>query len=409
MKDSTERWSAAETVEGIISPRYEILSTPEIRNDLLTRMNVLIKQIGDREIDVLIFLDQSARPLSWLLKDLWQYVWADKPRPAIKFVNVGLKSYAHEGSARRLTFSSIHEPWFIEDDLRRMVDRWQIDQDWLDVGQLPEDWNEPILNQSEELERLNERFQHHLKNKRVLIVDEFVDSGRSLLSSLGALSVTFPSTTFQATAVYKSKRQGREYDQKRIPWLSIPGMSGILELPDSPLLSARITPEHLEHIRTALKKSLKDEIQDLWVWMEKFHGVFAPITQFLAKHSDPIVQNRAQQLQELFEQIDQTYTTIHTNESLDEINIDRVKQTWKEIKIITSHIAPHLPSQEKKTWEDLQALLGGVNVFNYFEWDRACTIQSLLDDGYQNVKTLIERSRQLRKELKQLAVQSKGE
>ena len=43
---------------------YEILDSPESRLQLLERTDEIINYVRDENLDVLIFLDKSARPLS---------------------------------------------------------------------------------------------------------------------------------------------------------------------------------------------------------------------------------------------------------------------------------------------------------------------------------------------------------
>ena len=48
----------------------------------------LIDQITDFDADYVLYLDKSARPVSWMVNELWHDLAPDKPRPATKYANI---------------------------------------------------------------------------------------------------------------------------------------------------------------------------------------------------------------------------------------------------------------------------------------------------------------------------------
>lgn len=85
--------------EEIIKEKYfpELLSPPSVDpeifneniNDVYDGMRNLIGVIREQKPDILVFLDKSARPFSWLLRDMWVKLFPSEPLPQIKYLNVG--------------------------------------------------------------------------------------------------------------------------------------------------------------------------------------------------------------------------------------------------------------------------------------------------------------------------------
>ena len=69
-------------------PVSELLSE-EQKALLITRTDDLIKEILNNDVQMLVFKDKSARPLSWMLLERWKTRFPGKKMPAIKFVNIG--------------------------------------------------------------------------------------------------------------------------------------------------------------------------------------------------------------------------------------------------------------------------------------------------------------------------------
>lgn len=62
----------------------------EEQKSLLTkRTDELIDELQKSNVQMLIFMDRSARPLSWMFRDQWKKRFPDTQSPMIKFVNIG--------------------------------------------------------------------------------------------------------------------------------------------------------------------------------------------------------------------------------------------------------------------------------------------------------------------------------
>lgn len=241
---------------------FDILADKETRRELKIRMNELIEQIREKKIDSVIFLDRSARPLSWLFLDIWKKLYPKEKHPDIKFMNIGKKSHLHVGSANRITNYSKKEPFYLSEDSRELVEKMDLSSEWLGLSDVPEEWQDAVLDHEDDIEELESIFKDEFKGKQVLVLDDFLATGRTQLSTLALLNAAFPGTTFFGTAMYKSPVQGVELDRQKMPWLSRADLVGILELPESPLVSSRINEQGVEKIRQHLLQSLKYEKDD---------------------------------------------------------------------------------------------------------------------------------------------------
>ena len=54
--------------------------------------NKLVNQVINNECDIVFFADKSARPLAYMLTKLWRALCPEIPLPEIKFINVGRES-----------------------------------------------------------------------------------------------------------------------------------------------------------------------------------------------------------------------------------------------------------------------------------------------------------------------------
>jgi hypothetical protein len=63
-------------------------SSEQLRTRYLRYTGELIKKIVDEDIDTVVYLDKSARPVQWLVSAMWDHYMPDKPRPNERFVNI---------------------------------------------------------------------------------------------------------------------------------------------------------------------------------------------------------------------------------------------------------------------------------------------------------------------------------
>ena len=389
---------------------YEILSDPEVRENLLERMQELTEQIHDRNINSLVFLDRSARPLAWMFHDLWKQVYPETKAPDIKFLNVGTSTFTQKGTARMFTYDAGKEPWYLEDDARHMVQQRDIQHDWLSASDIPEEWQSTIAEQTDRLQVLEKTFSterngkvssHEFENKHVLIVDDIISSGRSQLVAIGILTAAFPNAEFQSTALFKSLRNTNT-DRKFLPWLSLPAMSGILELPETELLSARVTPEHIERIREELKHTLEEKMEVPLHRMEDIDQTYRECIQQVESLPDSVTEIEKQRLLGDLQYFKTHMDGLKAERQPKNFPYEEFKERHEKFILFFTSVLIRLPTEDAKQIQNSFHNFEWAIPTNYYELDAACRIQELLDTGYTTAQDMLAQSRRLRKELAQL-------
>ena len=152
---------------------YEILRNPELRAEYITLTDDLVRKLVEKKIDVAIYLDKSARPVAWLVNELWD-VLAPRgedgeipKRPKTKFLNIDREQWG----------AVIGRP---EDKGGMNIDRLPADRLW-ELRAL----YEPIKGENKQYA------QSLLTDKNVLIVDEVSVSGDTLTMSEAILKHAF--------------------------------------------------------------------------------------------------------------------------------------------------------------------------------------------------------------------------
>ena len=186
-------------------------TTEELLEDYVGRLNPLIDRIAGSEdepgYDTIMFLDKSARPLYWMLKEFWPYMAPQerdpdtdelktKPMPEVKFVNIDRLSWRRdpnqeieEGGARDVTPTDLR-------GLRAVF-------------------------------TLRGQEKSVLDGKRILIIDEQSESGDTLRAALNLFSGAFPDSEFDAMAWINhkftvNKKGDKVYEVLQIPiWYPI--------------------------------------------------------------------------------------------------------------------------------------------------------------------------------------------
>jgi hypothetical protein len=237
------------------APYYtEITTEEELQEKYLTLTTELIDKIAGNEdepgYDTVIFLDKSARPLSWIIRKMWKEVAPQRlnnqtkslevvPMPSMKFANIDRLHWRKDPSK-------------------------EID----DAGMLD-------ITQSD-IEGLREIYQTGSKNtldgKRILIVDEQSESGDTLKVAKILFSRAFPDSDVDGTPWIRhsysidSKGQ-KKYNVKEIPVWYPPKNSQALHAEDgrgvgnpkeysdqNPAHGPRFSPNSYKFLSTLLRQ-----------------------------------------------------------------------------------------------------------------------------------------------------------
>ena len=158
---------------------YEILNSPELRAEYITYTDGLISRLAENKTDLAIYLDKSARPVAWLVNELWDILAPRDPKtgqaiakPEIKFLNID------------------REQW------GPFVGRSEDETGGININRIPE----------QSIDGLKEVFApvagrsrpgdiSLLTNKRVMVVDEVRSSGDTLHMSEEIIKRAFPDAT----------------------------------------------------------------------------------------------------------------------------------------------------------------------------------------------------------------------
>lgn len=171
----------------------------QLRSEYIRRTDELIQRItegvqiknaetGELEIrrpDVVVYLDKSARPVSWLVKELWPKLAADPgepvpPMPETRFVNID------------------REQWVNTVDPQGLGD---MDIDLVDqsiIRSLRSIFMTPVHKKGSLGEHIDEA-PTELDDKTVLIVDEVFSSGRTLTIAERFFKRAFPKAAIAGT------------------------------------------------------------------------------------------------------------------------------------------------------------------------------------------------------------------
>lgn len=135
-------------------PRYIIFSNEEKRRIFTTEIAIFVGGVALVQPDVLLYLDKSARPISWVVNSVMKARFPDKKRPETKYLHFGREN---QDIALNIAY---------DDGSRR---------------------EKPISNRALQIaiEDINEIYRKrgggtYLDNKRVWVIDEISSSGLSL-------------------------------------------------------------------------------------------------------------------------------------------------------------------------------------------------------------------------------------
>lgn len=238
---------------------YEILSDPEVRESIRERMGRFLRAVHDRKVDTLVFLDRSARPLSWLFRAMWKKEYPSEAVPDVKFVNIGTATDVHAGQSGVLSGDGAQIAK--HDEIQGMLFDSVKDDRWITPDDIPERWKEIVREKREWIGSLRKTFDDPFEARHVVIVDELGGSGRTQMTALGLFAEAFPAAwKFEAATFFRSDARnggGERADKEQLPWFREEGMAGVLELPESDaLLSGALTRENIEKIRNSLRAQL---------------------------------------------------------------------------------------------------------------------------------------------------------
>lgn len=149
-----EAMESLEDIFGPQDPRYIIFSNEDKRKLFTSEAAAFIGAVAFVQPDVLVYLDKSARPVSWLVNSVLKASFPDNKRPETKYINIGREKVLPFG----------------------------------DPSQSP-----PSIEPSPDVvERVRQVYANNdgseLDDKRIWLVDEFTATGASLVAAKALLT-----------------------------------------------------------------------------------------------------------------------------------------------------------------------------------------------------------------------------
>lgn len=178
--------SLTQKLDDLDLSRFKILTDPEMRQKLADRVFNLVEQVKEKNITNLVFLDKSARPLVTLFSSLWKKLSPNAPKPKISFINVGKEILGEE----RVDFGSMSTQEY----------EWPIKQQALD-----------------EIAKKYQHLSSAAGNERILIVEEYTHSGKSMRKAIEIFSSIFPEVEFEGFSV-SDNEENVIFEGGEVPW-----------------------------------------------------------------------------------------------------------------------------------------------------------------------------------------------
>lgn len=239
---------------------FEILRDKEVRELLWDRVNRLVDGVANQRFQtpVLMFLDKSARPLSWMFRARWKHRFPDRPVPRVRYAAVGRRQML-EGETDMIvlhqdlgdTLVTETSPWGGK-RLREIYGAPMQIVSGADLlaqfakEKLFEDGHGVRDEYDARVRELAGRYAD-LKDEKIFVVDEYSETGTSQLLTELMLQDALPNANVHGLHLFGAE------EQKAIPWLQHQGLAGVVELAgQDELLASPLTRENFERVRTEM-------------------------------------------------------------------------------------------------------------------------------------------------------------
>lgn len=229
------------TMESVEPYAFSRLMSPEWRLEMLERVDQLLGQIKHNGIEELIFLDKSARPLSWLFRERLKYSGSNQGAPKMKYIDLGTMEVYGEKTIIEEMSEEVNTMYksLSEDDRKAYTedDEWwwkkgffaegsEVDGDiWMSKKNIPKIWMTIIEKHQDFLERLRSRYGKEL-GKKVLVIDDLLMSGNMLQAAVALFTQAYPQSEVFGIHFFNQKYKN---PCVQIPWFKKSHMIGVEE------------------------------------------------------------------------------------------------------------------------------------------------------------------------------------
>lgn len=163
----------------------DYLDDDRLRAFYVMRTDRLIQEAESEEVDTMLYLDKSARPIQWMVREFWPIFAGDKPMPESKFVNI---------DASTLLGRSESEPRPDEQDIYDAKIPEEVIQELRTIFIDPSNRDVSMFD-----------------GKKVMVVDEVSVSGGTLSLAVKILSEAFPRAEFVGRSWMTPEKVKRGY------------------------------------------------------------------------------------------------------------------------------------------------------------------------------------------------------
>lgn len=246
-------------LESLPEQPFRYLAKPEERQELARRVAELVRKVQEEQVDQLIFLDKSSRPLVTLFSDLWENASPGKPKPPISFLNIG-KETAEVFNVEEVS-PDFRSPLYRGDD--------NFEGTMAQVAS-PEDLTTLLNIPPEVIKETRKRYRYLQEADtqaaagtpiRVLVVDEHIITGETLTFAQKVIQGLFPHLTIETYPISSDEDPVFASQlTKNVPWHS--------EVPDTPRhgVSGVIDPQVIDpssrSFTAAASHHMTDEIRE---------------------------------------------------------------------------------------------------------------------------------------------------
>jgi hypothetical protein len=208
------------------------LPEAEARAELMERASKIVNDIHDKGFDLVVFLDKTARPLSWIVRKLWRAYYPDEALPAIKFLNIGSPEPG-KGISEHLPVPTpvglsemarlATEGWVSTDSLRRDIKK-NAAEGRQDVADLERQLMLYLDGDDEFADKVSIPEAFDAEARHIAVIDDFVFSGRALTYAMSLMTTRNEEAMVEGIAFFTS---GGGLDREKIPWLHEKQITGV--------------------------------------------------------------------------------------------------------------------------------------------------------------------------------------
>ena len=229
------------------------------------RTKELVERIANEDVRLVVFLDRSARPVSWMLRAAWNEFADGNPMPKIKFANIG--------SEKKDVVGYVTPPRPYNFNTKKVYEEVARDY-WGKLGG-SEEYIEKMKRDVGGLfpQKRDAQWRYSSQEGEILIVDDSACSGFTLELAAGFFQNHFPQAYVNTysflrredAALFKNNELGPEklWQGVYLPWNTDKTLTLLEEREDSKKITA--TPERDPEKRTRgiqLKRELEGLFQD---------------------------------------------------------------------------------------------------------------------------------------------------